>query len=362
MQWTVFLGEGSYSTWEEKVAELGSKGAGLDEMMSLGIPVPPGFTIRTEACRHFLQKNTFPQGLEQEIEYQMSRLEKVLGKKFGDVHQPLLISIRSGAPVSMPGMMDTILNLGLTEEIAENLARSTGNARFIYDAYRRFLQMMGKVVLSVHGSLFESALEKMKEKKRVQLDVQLSADDLRELCHQFVRIIEKETGNPFPQNPQEHLYMAIKAVFHSWNNERARAYRKLYKVSDTIGTAVNIVSMVFGNLGEHSGTGVAFTRDPATGERRLYGEFLPNAQGEDVVAGIRTPFPLSARDLQPGQTMCLETWMPDAYEELQKSAEKLERHFRDMQDIEFTIEEGKLWLLQTRTGKRSPRAKVVIAA
>ncbi|MHA2609287.1 MAG: pyruvate, phosphate dikinase [bacterium JZ-2024 1] len=361
MKWTVFLGEGRYSTWEEKVAELGSKGAGLDEMMTLGIPVPPGFTIRTEACRYFLQHNTFPQGLEEEIEYQMSRLEKVLGKKFGDKHQPLLISIRSGAPVSMPGMMDTILNLGLTEEIAENLAHSTGNARFIYDAYRRFLQMMGKVVLSVHGSLFESALEKMKEKRKVQQDVQLSAMDLRELAHQFLRIIEQETGKPFPQDPEEHLRMAIKAVFHSWNNERARAYRKLYKVPDSIGTAVNIVSMVFGNLGERSGTGVAFTRDPATGERRLYGEFLPNAQGEDVVAGIRTPFPLSARDLQPGQTMCLETWMPELYEELQNSADKLERHFREMQDIEFTIEEGKLWLLQTRTGKRSPRAKVVIA-
>ncbi len=361
MKWTVFLGEGKYNSWEEKVAMLGSKGAGLDEMMALGLSVPPGFTVHTEACRYFLKENQFPPKLEEEVLAQLPRLEKALKKKFGDTHQPLLISIRSGAPVSMPGMMDTILNLGLTEDIAEHLAQSTGNARFIYDSYRRFLQMMGKVVLSVHGSLFELALEQVKEKKKVRLDVELSAEDLRELSHQFLRIIERETGKPFPQNPYDHLWMAIKAIFHSWNNERAKAYRKLYKVSDSIGTAVNIVSMVFGNLGNRSGTGVAFTRDPATGERRLYGEFLPNAQGEDVVAGIRTPFPLSKADLLPTQKMCLETWMPEAYAELQNAADILEHHFREMQDAEFTIEEGKLWLLQTRTGKRSPRAKVVIA-
>ena len=337
---------------------LGGKGAGLHEMTRLGVPVPPGFTISTAVCTHFYEYDgSYPEGLEREVARAMARVEKTMGRRFGDGGNPLLVSVRSGARESMPGMMDTVLNLGLNDDTVAGMIERTGNARFVYDSYRRFVQMYGDVVLGMkpdkadQHDVFETLLARKKQACGVNDDTALSADDLRDLVDRFKDEIRRECGVPFPEDPVEQLWGAIGAVFGSWNNDRAVAYRKMYGIPDGWGTAVNVQTMVFGNMGDTSGTGVAFTRDPATGERRFYGEFLMNAQGEDVVAGIRTPQPISE----------LAGVQRKAYQELQRIAGVLEAHYRDMQDLEFTIEDGRLWLLQTRTGKRTGFAAVRIA-
>jgi pyruvate,orthophosphate dikinase len=331
---------------------LGGKGIGLAEMTQLGVPVPDGFTITTEACRAYLAAGgQVPDGLDAEVDLHIGALEQRSGKGFGDERNPLLVSVRSGAAVSMPGMMDTILNLGLNDAAVESLAASTGNARFALDSYRRLIQMYGEVVDGVDGHRFEQALTDLKAQRGVSQDVELTADDLRELVGTFSTIYEEETGSPFQQEPREQLRRSYRAVFDSWNAPRAQVYRRANDIPDDLGTAVNVVQMVFGNRGESSGTGVCFTRDPATGERRLYGEFLADAQGEDVVAGIRTPEPIER----------MQERMPEAFGQLVDTLERLEAHYRDMQDIEFTVEEGMLYLLQTRTGKRTAAAALRVA-
>ena len=353
----VYLFGGGKTDGSAEMKELlGGKGANLAEMARLGIPVPPGFTITTEVCRYYTEHaGEYPQGLEDQVREGVKHLEEATGRKFGDPEAPLLVSVRSGAPVSMPGMMDTILNLGLNDVSVKGLAGKT-TPRFAYDAYRRLLSMYGSVVLGVRDEggagvdPFDAAMEALKEERGAASDLDLTAEDLAELVERYKEIIRR-AGKDFPQDPWQQLWGAIGAVFSSWNNERARIYRRLNRIPDTLGTAVNVQAMVFGNLGENSGTGVAFTRDPATGENRFYGEYLLNAQGEDVVAGIRTPKPIAE----------LEREMPEVYRQLLAVREKLERHYRDMQDIEFTIEEGKLYLLQTRAGKRTGFAAVRIA-
>ncbi len=342
---------------------LGGKGANLHEMTRIGIPVPPGFTISTEACVYYFKTGKVPEGLEEEVTAHLHRLEEVTGKKFGDNTNPLLVSVRSGARVSMPGMMDTILNLGLTDESVEGLAKQTNNVRFAYDAYRRFIQMFGETAKGIKHELFEKELENAKKQAGVEADSELGPDQLKKLVQKYKEIYKKETGEEFPQDPWKQLWEAIIAVFNSWNSDRAAEYRKLNKIPDDWGTAVNVVAMVFGNMGEDSGTGVAFSRDPMTGENQFYGEFLPNAQGEDVVAGIRTPHALNEYSKQEKNKdlPTLEETMPEIYKQLYEIAKKLENHYRDMQDIEFTIERKKLYLLQTRNGKRTARAAVKIA-
>jgi pyruvate, orthophosphate dikinase len=331
---------------------LGGKGVGLAEMTALGVPVPLGFTITTTACRDYMRSgHEVPDGLDDEVGEHIASLEHQAGKRFGDPRDPLLVSVRSGAAVSMPGMMDTILNLGLNDVAVEGLAGSTGNARFAYDSYRRLIQMYGDVVDGVAGHRFEDALSSLKAQRGVTHDLELDAGDLRELIGTFQRVYEEETGSPFPQDAREQLRRAYRAVFDSWDAPRAQVYRRTYEIPDDIGTAVNVVQMVFGNKGDSSGTGVCFTRDPATGEALLYGEFLVNAQGEDVVAGIRTPEPIAV----------MEARLPEAYAQLRDTLDLLEAHYRDMQDIEFTVEEGRLFLLQTRTGKRTAAAALRIA-
>ena len=341
---------------------LGGKGANLAEMTNLGLPVPPGITITTEVCKEYFKNNCqFPEGMWEQVLEGLARIEKEMGKKFGDRENPLLVSVRSGAPVSMPGMMDTILNLGLNDETVEGLAKSTGNERFAWDSYRRFIQMFGNVVMGIPHDKFEALLEKKKEEVGAKADVDLTAEDLKDLVKQYKELVKKETGMEFPQDVREQLKMAVKAVFDSWNNPRAIKYREINKIPEDYGTAVNIVAMVFGNMGDTSGTGVAFTRNPSTGENVFYGEYLKNAQGEDVVAGIRTPQPLTkAQKTSPDQTS-LEEEFPEVYKQLEEIREILEKHYRDMQDIEFTIENGRLWMLQTRAGKRTARAAVKIA-
>jgi pyruvate, orthophosphate dikinase len=331
---------------------LGGKGVGLAEMTRLGLPVPAGFTITTDACRAYMAGGKeVPAELDGEVAEHIERLEERSGKRFGDPHDPLLVSVRSGAAVSMPGMMDTILNLGLNDVAVEGLAESTGNARFAYDSYRRLIQMYGEVVDAVDGHRFESALATLKQERGAPQDVGLAAEDLRDLLETFKRIYEEETGAGFPQDAREQLRRAIRAVFDSWDSPRAQVYRRTYEIPDDLGTAVNVVQMVFGNKGERSGTGVCFTRDPGTGEARVFGEFLGNAQGEDVVAGIRTPEPIER----------MREKLPEAYGELEGTLRRLEVHYRDMQDIEFTVEDGRLFLLQTRTGKRTAAAALRIA-
>lgn len=331
---------------------LGGKGANLAEMTNIGLPVPPGFIITTEACNEFYKLNKqFPAGMEEQVIEKIKELEQKIGKKFGDPDNPLLVSVRSGAVISMPGMMDTVLNLGLNDTTVEGLAASTGNKRFAYDCYRRFLQMFGDVVLGIEHYKFEAVLERQKEIRNLQYDNQLTAEDWQVVIEQYKGIIKSETGEPFPQDPIKQLFQAIYAVFNSWNNDRAIVYRKVNKIPDDLGTAVNVQTMVFGNMGDDCGTGVAFTRNPATGEKVLYGEYLTNAQGEDVVAGIRTPQPIAK----------LEQEMPDVYRQFAETCVLLEKHYRDMQDIEFTIERGKLWMLQTRNGKRTAQAAIKIA-
>ncbi|TAK33864.1 MAG: pyruvate, phosphate dikinase [Chloroflexota bacterium] len=331
---------------------LGGKGAGLSEMTNAGLPVPPGFTITTDACRAFYTEGRqFPPGMWQQVLDAMQVVEKETGKKFGDPANPLLVSVRSGAKFSMPGMMDTVLNLGLNAETLHGLIKLTGNDRFAYDAYRRFIQMFGKIVLDIEGSKFEKIFDSYKERVGAKYDTDLTADDLKKIEVEYKELVRRETGREFPEDPYEQLRLSIQAVFASWMNKRAMDYRNFHKIPHDLGTAVNIVTMVFGNMGTDSGTGVAFTRDPATGEDKLYGEYLVNAQGEDVVAGIRTP--------QKIATMGNE--MPGLYKELEQIAEKLERHYRDAQDMEFTIERGKLYMLQTRSAKRTAQAAVKIA-
>jgi pyruvate, orthophosphate dikinase len=331
---------------------LGGKGAGLAEMTQLGVPVPAGFTITTDACRAYMVNGQrLPEGLPAEIDRHLDGLEQKTSKHFGDADDPLLVSVRSGAAVSMPGMMDTILNLGLNDEAVEGLARSTGNPRFAYDSYRRLVQMYGEVVEGIDAHRFEHALSDLKSARGVQQDVELEANDLRELVGTFKRIYEEETGSPFPQDAREQLSRAVRAVFESWDTPRAQVYRRAHRIPDDLGTAVNVVQMVFGNKGPDSGTGVAFTRDPSTGEQGLYGEFLADAQGEDVVAGIRTPEPLAA----------MEERLPEAFEQLTETMRRLEEHYKDVQDIEFTVEEGRLYLLQTRSAKRTAAAALKAA-
>jgi pyruvate,orthophosphate dikinase len=331
---------------------LGGKGAGLAEMTNAGLPVPPGFTITTEACNAYYDAGEkFPEGMWEEALAALRRVEEATGKKFGDASNPLLVSVRSGAKFSMPGMMDTVLNLGLNERTLEGLARLTSNERFAYDAYRRFIQMFGKIVMGVDGELFEHALREAKRKAKAKLDTDLKAADLKRVCQEFKKLVKRETGSEFPTDPYRQLEESIKAVFRSWNGDRAKAYRRREKIPDDLGTAVNVVTMVFGNMGNDSGTGVAFTRNPATGERKLFGDYLANAQGEDVVAGIRTPKHIDE----------LKQDMPEIYNQFVQVAERLERHYKDMQDLEFTVERGKLWMLQTRNGKRTGQAAVKIA-
>jgi pyruvate, orthophosphate dikinase len=331
---------------------LGGKGAGLAEMTNAGIPVPPGFTITTEACNAYSRAGeSFPEGMWEQALKALGEVERATGKKLGDPSNPLLVSVRSGAKFSMPGMMDTVLNLGLNDETLQSLAALTLNPRFAYDAYRRFIQMFGKIVLGVDGELFEHALGEVKRKAGVKLDTELTAHDIKSVCEEFKQIVRAQTGSDFPADPLHQLEEAVKAVFNSWNGDRAKAYRRKEKIPDDLGTAVNVVTMVFGNMGNDSGTGVAFTRNPATGEKQLFGDYLANAQGEDVVAGIRTPKHISE----------LRNDMPEIYNQFVEVAEKLERHYRDMQDLEFTVERGKLWMLQTRNGKRTGSAAVKIA-
>ncbi len=331
---------------------LGGKGAGLAEMTRIGVPVPQGFTISTEACIEYYENGQkYPEGLEEQTKNNLKKLEKVTKKKLGDSENPLLVSVRSGAAISMPGMMDTVLNLGLNDTTIQGIIHNTKNERFAYDSYRRFIQMFGNVVLGIEHDKFEHLLEEIKEKYQVKLDTEITCEGLKELVEGYKKLVKKETGKDFPQNPELQLKTAIDAVFNSWNTKRAVTYRRINKISDDLGTAVNIQEMVFGNMGEDSGTGVGFTRNPSTGEKEYYGEYLLNAQGEDVVAGIRTPIPLSN----------LKNDLPKVNKELIDIVTLLEKHYRDVQDYEFTIEKGKLYLLQTRTGKRTAQAALKIA-
>ncbi|MFO0793478.1 MAG: pyruvate, phosphate dikinase [Candidatus Brocadiaceae bacterium] len=351
-KYVYFFGSGSADGNANMKHLLGGKGANLAEMTNLGIPVPPGFTISTEVCDAYYKNNLqYPPGLEKDIEQNLSRLEKLMGKKLGDAENPLLVSVRSGAAASMPGMMDTVLNLGLNPVAVKGLIKKTGNERFAWDAYRRFITMFGDVVMGVERHDFEEVLDHYKKKARVKNDTDLNAEQLKNIVEDFKAIYKKKTKESFPNDPHVQLDKAIHAVFSSWNNPRAVKYRQLYEIKGLLGTAVNVQAMVFGNMGNHSATGVCFTRNPSTGENKFYGEFLINAQGEDVVAGIRTPEPITN----------LEKEMPAVYDQLVKYKNILEKHFKDVQDIEFTIEESKLYMLQTRTGKRTARAAVKFA-
>ena len=358
MKYVYFFSKGESEGNASMKELLGGKGANLAEMAGLGIPVPPGFTISTEVCHYYKEHDgAYPEGLEAEVELSLRKLEEATGMRFGDPEAPLLVSVRSGAAVSMPGMMDTVLNLGLTDKTVAGLIARGGNERFAYDSYRRLVQMYGDVVLGLKPQSeaeidpFEGILEDLKERKRVTLDTELDAADMKELVQRFQAAIMDRLGVDFPQDPKEQLWGAITAVFQSWNNPRAIKYRQLNRIRGLIGTAVNVQAMVFGNMGDRCGTGVAFTRNPSTGENAFYGEYLMNAQGEDVVAGIRTPQPIET----------LNDVLPDAYEELLSIRETLEQHYRDMQDIEFTIQDERLYMLQTRTGKRTAAASVRIA-
>ena len=342
-----------FSEGNGKMRELlGGKGANLAEMTNLGMPVPQGFTITTEACTQYYEDG---EQINDEIQAQImeyiAKMEEITGKKFGDLENPLLVSVRSGARASMPGMMDTILNLGLNEEVVEVIAKMSGNPRWAYDCYRRFIQMYSDVVMEVGKKYFEELIDQMKAKRGVTQDVELTAEDLKELAGQFKAEYKSKIGQDFPTDPKEQLMGAIKAVFRSWNNPRAIVYRRMNDIPGSWGTAVNVQSMAFGNMGDDCGTGVAFTRNPATGEKKLMGEFLTNAQGEDVVAGVRTPMPIEE----------MAQKFPEAFAQFQSVCKTLEDHYRDMQDMEFTVEHGKLYMLQTRNGKRTAAAALKIA-
>jgi pyruvate,orthophosphate dikinase len=363
-KWVYAFGDGKAEGKADMRNLLGGKGANLAEMSNLGLPVPPGLTITTEVCTYYYaNKQSYPPELKDELGAALREVGYQAKGNFGDPDKPLLLSVRSGARVSMPGMMDTVLNLGLNEKTAEGLARLTGDERFAYDSYRRFIQMYSDVVLEVDHALFEQILDDEKDAKGVELDTELDAGDLKRIARLYKERVEKELGKPFPEDVQEQLWGAIGAVFGSWHSPRANTYRKLNNIPEDWGTAVTVQAMVFGNRGESSATGVAFTRDPATGEKLLYGEFLINAQGEDVVAGIRTPQPISqvVRERQGGKRPSMEEAMPQAFAELRAIGEKLEQHYRDMQDVEFTVQEGKLFMLQTRAGKRTAEAALKAA-
>ena len=331
---------------------LGGKGANLAEMTKLGLPVPQGFTISTEACTQYYEDGRqINDEIQAQIMEYVGKMEEITGKKFGDKENPLLVSVRSGARASMPGMMDTILNLGLNEEVVEVMAKKSGNARWAYDCYRRFIQMYSDVVMEVGKKYFEELIDEMKEKRGVTQDTELTADDLKELAEQFKAEYKEKIGSDFPSDPKEQLMGAVKAVFRSWDNPRANVYRRMNEIPYSWGTAVNVQMMAFGNMGDDCGTGVAFTRSPSTGEKKLFGEFLTNAQGEDVVAGIRTPMPISQ----------MAEKFPEAFKQFQEVCNLLESHYHDMQDMEFTVENGKLYMLQTRNGKRTPAAAIKIA-
>lgn len=374
-KYVYFFGAGKADGKADMKNLLGGKGANLAEMTNLKIPVPPGFTITTEVCTLYYKNNKkYPKELKPQVDAAMKKVEKIMGKRFGDPDNPLLVSVRSGARSSMPGMMETVLNIGLTEKTIPGLIKRTRNERFVYDAYRRLLMMYSDVVMEKAEGIepaegeairqkLEHALDAMKKMKGYKSDTDLTADDLKILCDEFKAIIKHTLGKDFPDDPWEQLWGGIGAVFQSWMGKRAVSYRRIEKIPDDWGTAVNVVAMVFGNTGDNSGTGVAFTRNPATGENVFYGEWLPNAQGEDVVAGIRTPYPINkaSRSQESANLPSLEETMPKVYKQLVGIRNKLERHYKDMQDIEFTIEDGRLWMLQTRVGKRNPQAAIRIA-
>ncbi len=351
VKYVYFFGGGHADGNGKMKDELGGKGAGLAEMTNAGLPVPPGFTIQTEACREFMRVGKVSPDVETQMEEALERLQQLQGQRLGAGDNPLLVSVRSGAKFSMPGMMDTILNLGLNDQSVEALARKINNPRFAYDSYRRLIQMFGSIVMNIPKRAFEEAFDKKKQQKKARLDTDLDVAALKEVVVEFKRLVKKHAGREFPQDVHEQLLMARDAVFRSWNGERAKHYRRINNISDDLGTAVNVVSMVFGNLGETSGTGVGFTRNPANGEKEFYGEFLMNAQGEDVVAGIRTPVHIAK----------LHEIMPEVYDQLREITTRLERHYKDMQDFEFTIQDGKLYMLQTRNGKRTGIAAVKLA-
>ena len=360
-KYVYFFGDGKAEGKGDMKNLLGGKGANLAEMTAIGLPVPPGFTITTEVCVEFYKNNRqYPAELKGQVDDNLAKVERMMGKKFGDPKNPLLVSVRSGARASMPGMMDTVLNLGLNDQTVQGVIEQSGDPRFAYDSYRRFIQMYSNVVLNLDGHLLEHLLEQMKEKRGVKNDTQLTADDLKELVAQFKNKVKEELGRDFPQDPQEQLWGAVGAVFGSWMNPRAITYRKLNNIPAEWGTAVNVQSMVFGNMGDDCATGVAFTRNPSTGENLFFGEFLINAQGEDVVAGIRTPQPINKAG-GDGSLPSMEEVMPESYGQLMKIQQTLEKHYRDMQDIEFTIEKSKLYMLQTRNGKRTAQAAVKVA-
>src|SRR6266516_3800105 len=350
-KYVYFFGDAKADGHGKMKDELGGKGAGLAEMTNAGLPVPPGFTIQTEACREYMRLGHVSEEVDRQMEEALAHLEKLQGQKLGSGENPLLVSVRSGAKFSMPGMMDTILNLGLNDESVEALARRSNNLRFAADSYRRLIQMFGNVVLEIPKSAFDEVFDAKKKKKKAKLDTDLDAKALKEVIEEYKKVVKKHAKREFPQDPHELLVMARDAVFRSWQNERAKHYRRINNIDDMLGTAVNVQAMVFGNLGETSGTGVGFTRNPATGAKEFYGEFLMNAQGEDVVAGIRTPVHISE----------LRKIMPQVYDQLREITTRLEKHYRDMQDFEFTIQEGKLYMLQTRNGKRTGLAAVKVA-
>jgi pyruvate,orthophosphate dikinase len=350
-KYVYFFGGGKADGNGKMKDELGGKGAGLAEMTNAGLPVPPGFTLQTEACREYMRHNSVSKDVDQQMEDALARLEKLQGQKLGKGENPLLVSVRSGAKFSMPGMMDTILNLGLNDETVEALVKRSNNPRFAYDSYRRLIQMFGNVVLDIEKSAFDEVFDHKKKQKKAKLDTDLKAEALQEVIAEYKKVVKKHAKRDFPQDPHEQLVMARDAVFRSWNNDRAKHYRRINNISDDLGTAVNVQAMVFGNLGDTSGTGVGFTRNPATGAKEFYGEFLMNAQGEDVVAGIRTPVHI----------LELEKIMPAVYRQLHEITTRLEKHYRDMQDFEFTIQDGKLYMLQTRNGKRTGLAAVRVA-
>ncbi len=365
-KYVYFFGEGKAEGNAGMKNLLGGKGANLAEMTNLGIRVPAGFTITTEVCTFYQNEKKYPDGLEKQVEENIAKIEKAMNARFGDSIDPLLVSVRSGARVSMPGMMDTVLNLGLNDETVKGLARKAEDERFAYDCYRRFIQMYGDVVMGIKPAEderdpFDLMIEEKRKERGVKQDTELAASDWQDVIVKFKRLIQDRAGKSFPENPIDQLWGAIGAVFESWNNKRAIEYRRINNISGDWGTAVNVQSMVYGNMGENSATGVAFTRDPATGEKKFFGEFLPNAQGEDVVAGIRTPQPINKQDKKDPSVISLEEMMPDVFSELVDVYHKLEDHYKEMQDIEFTIQQGKLYLLQTRTGKRTAQAAVRIA-
>src|SRR6266702_2703835 len=350
VKYVYFFGAGKADGNGKMKDTLGGKGAGLAEMTNAGLPVPPGFTIQTESCREYMRGALNPE-MDEEMHAALERLERLQGQKLGTGENPLLVSVRSGAKFSMPGMMDTILNLGLNDKVVEALAKLSNNPRFAYDSYRRLIQMFGDVVLDVPKKKFEHIFDGVKAKQKVKFDYELQPAALKTIIDEYKKLVKKETGKDFPQKPLEQLAAARDAVFRSWQNERAKTYRRINHIDDWLGTAVNVQAMVFGNLGENSGTGVGFTRNPATGERMFFGEYLMNAQGEDVVSGVRTPLPISE----------LERVIPKVYDQLRAITWKMEKHYRDMQDFEFTIQDGKLYMLQTRNGKRTGLAAVRVA-